>query len=150
MGTVSGVAQFLHLTQPAVSQHVAAKKSALGNPLFQRTPRRMVPTEAGQRLYTQVAGAIDKLESIPHKNSTAETPQTIRIGTPQEIFTDRLLGQLPQDDRTFYTVKFWLTAVLIQQLKAGKLDILIATKKITQSALVGPPNTWNGYYPRRC
>jgi DNA-binding transcriptional LysR family regulator len=43
----------------------------------------MVPTEAGQRLYTQIAGAIDKLESIPHKKLTAETPQTIRIGTPQ-------------------------------------------------------------------
>jgi DNA-binding transcriptional LysR family regulator len=43
----------------------------------------MVPTEGGQRLYTQMAGAIDKLESIPHKNSTAETPQTIIIGTPQ-------------------------------------------------------------------
>src|SRR4028119_576281 len=66
----------------------------------------------------------EKLESIPHKNSTAETPQTIRTGTPQEFFTDRLLGQLPQDDRTFYTVQFGLTAVLIQQLKAGKLDIL--------------------------
>jgi len=91
----------------------------------------MVPTEAGQRLYTQITGAIDKLESIPHKNSTAETPQTIRIGTPQEFFIDRLLRQLPQDDRTFYTVKFWLTAVLIQPVKAGKLDILIATKKIT-------------------
>jgi len=112
----------------------------------------MVPTEAGQRLYTQIAGAIDKLESIPHKNSTAETPQTIRIGTPQEFFTDRLLGQLPQDDRTFYTVQFGLTAELIQQLKAGKLDIVIATQKITLSDieyellfednfwLVGQPN----------
>jgi DNA-binding transcriptional LysR family regulator len=112
----------------------------------------MVPTEAGQRLYTQIAGAIEKLESIPHKNSTAETPQTIRIGTPQEFFTDRLLGQLPQDDRTFYTVQFGLTAELIQQLKAGKLDIVIATQKITLSDieyellfeenfwLVGQPN----------
>jgi DNA-binding transcriptional LysR family regulator len=58
VGTVSGAAQVLHLTQPAVSQHVAARESALGNPLFQRTPRRMVPTEAGQRLYTQIAGAM--------------------------------------------------------------------------------------------
>ena len=94
----------------------------------------------------------EKLESIPHKNSTAETPQTIRIGTPQEFFTYRLLGQLPQDDRTFYTVQFWLTAELIQQLKAGKLDIVVATQKITLSDieyellfeknfwLVGSPN----------
>ena len=58
LGTVSGTGQFLHLTQPAVSQHVAARESALGNPFFQRTPRRMVPTEAGQRLYTQIAGAM--------------------------------------------------------------------------------------------
>ena len=56
--TVSGAAQVLHLTQPAVSQHLAARESALGNPLFQRTPRRIVPTEAGQRLDTQIAGAM--------------------------------------------------------------------------------------------
>ncbi|WP_293123991.1 LysR family transcriptional regulator [Microcoleus sp. bin38.metabat.b11b12b14.051] len=153
VGTVSGAAQVLHLTQPAVSQHVAALESALGNPLFQRTPRRMLPTEAGQRLYTQVAGAIEKLESVPHKNSTAETPQTIRIGTPPEYFTERMLDRLPRDDhRTFYTVQFGLTSELIPQLKAGKLDIVIATQKITLSDieyqllfeetfwLVGPPN----------
>ena len=152
VGTVSGAAQVLHLTQPALSQHVAALESALGNPLFQRTPRRMVPTEAGKRLYSQVVGAIEKLESIPHKNSTAETPQTLRIGTAQEFFTEQILGKLPQDDRTFYTIQFGLTSELIQQLKAGKLDIVIATQKITLSDieyellfeenfwLVGPPN----------
>ena len=95
VGTVSGAAQVLHLTQPAVSQHLAALESALGNQLFQRTPRRMVPTEAGKRLYSQVVSAIEKLESIPHKNSTAETPQTIRIGTPQEFFTEQILAKLP-------------------------------------------------------
>jgi len=73
VGTVSA-AQVLHLTQPAVSQHVAALESALGNPLFQRTPRRMVPTEAGQRLYTQVAGAqretrISSAQKLHSRNS---------------------------------------------------------------------------------
>ena len=120
----------------------------------------MVPTDAGNRLYSQVVSAIEKLESIPHKNSTAETPQTIRIGTAQEFFIERILSQLPKDDslrdsfasRTFYTVQFGLTSELIQQLKAGKLDIVIATQKITLSDieyellfeenfwLVGPPN----------
>jgi DNA-binding transcriptional LysR family regulator len=151
-GTVSGAARVLHLTQPAVSQHIAALESALGNGLFDRTPRRMVATEAGQRLYTQIVGAIEQLESIPHKNSAIETPQTIRIGAPQEFFTERILSQLPQDDRTFYTVRFGLTNDLIQQLKEGKLDLVIATQKVTLSDvecqlifeesfwLVGPPN----------
>jgi DNA-binding transcriptional LysR family regulator len=151
-GTVSAAAQVLHLTQPAVSQHVAALESALGNRLFDRTPRRMVPTEAGQRLYTQIVGAIEKLESIPHKNSAIETPQTIRIGAPPEFFTERILSQLPQNDRTFYAVRFGLTTDLIQQLKAGKLDLVIATQKITLSDLecqlifeesfwlIGPPD----------
>jgi DNA-binding transcriptional LysR family regulator len=93
----------------------------------------MVPTEGGQILYTQIVGAIEKLASLPHKNSTAQTPQTLRIGTPEEFFTERILDRLPQDDRTFYTVQFGLKAELIQQLKAGKLDIVIATQKITWS-----------------
>ncbi|MEG4380083.1 MULTISPECIES: hypothetical protein [unclassified Microcoleus] len=93
----------------------------------------MVPTEAGQILYTQIAGAIEKLASLPHKNSTAQTPQTLRIGTPEEFVTEGILDRLPQDDRTFYTVQFGLTAELVQQLKAGKLDIVIATQKLTLS-----------------
>jgi DNA-binding transcriptional LysR family regulator len=44
VGTVSKAAESLHLTQPAVSQHVAGLEATLGTPLFQRMPRRMVPT----------------------------------------------------------------------------------------------------------
>ena len=148
VGTLSGAAQVLHLTQPAVSQHVAARESALGNPLFQRTPRRMVPTEAGQRLYTQIAGAIDKLESIPHKNSTAETSQTIRIGTPQELLTDRLLGKLPKDDRTFYTVQFGLTAIEYELLfeenfwLVGQPNAIVPISEGISQADLNPPSQW--------
>ena len=41
--------------------------SALGNPLLQRTPRRMVPTEAEQKLYTQIAGAMRNSNLFPTK-----------------------------------------------------------------------------------
>lgn len=85
-GTVSGAAQALYLTQPAVSQHLAALESVLGMALFERTPRKMLPTARGKLLYTQIADSIERLESVEGKISAAEAPQPVRLGTPQEIF----------------------------------------------------------------
>jgi DNA-binding transcriptional LysR family regulator len=152
VGTVSGAAQVLHLTQPAVSQHIAALESALGQSLFQRMPRRMLPTDEGKRLYTQIVEAIEKLESITPRLSN-NTPQVIRIGSPQEFFSERILNQLPQAENLLYRVQFGLAKDLIQQLLAGQLDAVIATQKVTRSELeyqlvheenfwlVAPPNT---------
>ncbi len=134
VGTVSGAAQVLHLTQPAVSQHIAALESALGQSLFQRTPRRMLPTDEGKRLYTQIVEAIEKLESITPRSSN-NAPQVIRIGSPQEFFSERILNRLPQAENLVYRVQFGLAKDLIQQLLAGQLDAVIATQKITRSEL---------------
>jgi DNA-binding transcriptional LysR family regulator len=152
VGTVSGAAQVLHLTQPAVSQHIAALESALGQSLFQRMPRRMLPTDEGKRLYTEIVNAIEKLESITPRLSN-NAPQVIRIGSPQEFFVERILNQLPQAENFLYRIQFGLAKDLIQQLLAGQLDAVIATQKITRSELeyqlvheenfwlVAPPNT---------
>lgn len=152
VGTVSGAAQVLYLTQPAVSQHIAALESALGQALFQRMPRRMLPTDEGKRLYTQIAEAIEKLESITPR-SDKDIPQLIRIGSPQEFFAERILNRLPQAENLLYRVQFGLAKDLIQQLLAGQLDAVIATQKIARSELeyqlvheenfwlVAPPDT---------
>jgi DNA-binding transcriptional LysR family regulator len=134
VGTVSGAAQVLHLTQPAVSQHIAALESALGQSLFQRMPRRMLPTDEGKRLYTEIVGAIERLESITPRLSN-NAPQVIRIGSPQEFFAERVLNQLPQTENFLYRVQFGLAKDLIQQLLAGQLDGVIATQKIMRSEL---------------
>ncbi|MGV0028732.1 LysR family transcriptional regulator [Phormidesmis priestleyi] len=135
VGTVSGAAQVLHLTQPAVSQHVAALESALGQSLFQRMPRRMLPTDEGKRLYTQIVEAIEKLESVTTQISTADAPQIIRLGAPQEFFAERILHRLPQAKNRLYRMQFGLAPDLIEQLLAGQLDAVIATQKITRSEL---------------
>lgn len=152
VGTVSGAAQVLHLTQPAVSQHIAALESALGQALFQRMPRRMLPTDEGKRLYTQIVEAIEKLESVTPRLSS-DAPQLMRIGSPQEFFAERILNYLPQAENLLYRVHFGLAKDLIQQLLAGQLDAVIATQKITRSELeyqlvyeenfwlVAPPDT---------
>jgi DNA-binding transcriptional LysR family regulator len=131
IGTASRAAEVLHLTQPAVSQHIAALESILGTTLFERTPRKMLPTEAGKQLYNQVAAAVEALEAISIRGSTIETQLIIRLGTPKEYFIERVLQQIPQNDTTRYKFKFGLAQELIELLQQGQLDAAIATQKIS-------------------
>jgi DNA-binding transcriptional LysR family regulator len=132
-GTVSGAAQVLHLTQPAVSQHLAALETALGQRLFQRLPRQMLPTAAGKSLYTQVVPSIEQLASITDRTTPAQTPAILRLGTPPEFFADQLLPHLPPNAQ--YRITFGLATSLIEQLLAGELDAAIATQKIPRIEL---------------
>lgn len=63
-GSVSGAARQRNLTQPAVSQQLAALEASVGEALFVRTPRGMRPTERGNALYTQTVESLDRLERI--------------------------------------------------------------------------------------
>jgi DNA-binding transcriptional LysR family regulator len=155
VGTVSGAATGLHLTQPAVSQHVAALEATLGVKLFDRLPRRMLPTEAGQRLYTRVVAAIEALTAIPTKATLADAPLLIRLGTPIEFFSEYVVSRLPKSDSPSVTprltVRFGLAPDLIEQLLDHQIDCAIATQKIVKPELeyrliftesfwlVGPP-----------
>jgi DNA-binding transcriptional LysR family regulator len=153
VGTVSGAAKVLYLTQPAVSQHIASLESVLGIKLFERMPRRMLPTEAGKRLYNQAIAAMETLEVIATQNTFADTQSLIRLGTPQEFFSEWLVKRLPEDDKIRFTVQFGLADELIEQLVADDLDYVIATQKIARSEieyqpiyqenfwLVAPPKT---------
>ena len=44
----------LNMTQPGVSKHLAALESHIGKKLFDRTTRKLVPTEYGDFLYSQI------------------------------------------------------------------------------------------------
>jgi DNA-binding transcriptional LysR family regulator len=152
VGTVSGAAESLHLTQPAVSQHIAGLEATLGTPLFQRLPRRMSPTEAGKRLYTQVVGAIESLEAVPTKATQGDAPSVIRLGAPPEFFSEYVLPRLGNDCANRLVIQFGLVEELVTQLLAGKIDCAIATQKIVRPELeyqrlyeesfwlVGPPS----------
>jgi DNA-binding transcriptional LysR family regulator len=139
VGTVSGAAQVLHLTQPAVSQHVAALEAVLGTPLFQRMPRRMLPTEAGKRLYTRVIVAIEALETVPTRTTFTDTIPIIRLGTPPEFFAERVLGLIAQSETINLSTQFGMTQTLIEQLLENHLDCVIATQKISNSELEYQP-----------
>lgn len=71
----------LHLTQPAVSRHIAELEAALGVRLFDRNTREVVPTEAGRYLQHAVERVLDELEGVlAHVHSEGERRRgTVRV-----------------------------------------------------------------------
>ncbi|MCZ6619507.1 MAG: LysR substrate-binding domain-containing protein, partial [Gammaproteobacteria bacterium] len=58
----TAAARELHVTQGAVSQHVAKLETYLGVQLFERSPRGLKLTEKGSRYYAWIADGIESLQ----------------------------------------------------------------------------------------
>lgn len=153
--SVSAAARVRFLTQPAVSQHIAALEAELETSLFTRAPRQMIPTDAGKELYTQVVGLIDRLEelSLEMKYVSGEQPRPVlKFGGPTEFVIHEIIPALPLDAAQ-YIADFGMTADLIKRLADGELDFVIATKRMEEpgiqyvpiadeSFLLVAPNDW--------
>lgn len=136
LGTVTGAAEARFLTQPAVTQHLAALEAAVGCQLFTRTPRRMIPTEQGKELYTQTIQALEKLEQVSQKlrSQAGGEPPLIRLGTPLEYFYEIALAKLGKKPLRLW-VQFDVAENLLDKLEQGELDIAIATKRMNKRNL---------------
>lgn len=64
-GSVTRAAQELFISQPAVSAHLKALETAIGEPLFERTPRSMELTSAGVVVLEHVNRLFALYEEIP-------------------------------------------------------------------------------------
>src|SRR6266540_3901241 len=95
-GSVTRAAQELFISQPAVSAHLKALETAIGEPLFERMPRGMHLTPAGTILLEQVNRLFALYEEIPAtvgalrgrvhgevigEMSIAESLQSVEIGS---------------------------------------------------------------------
>lgn len=79
----------LSLTQPAVSNQIAALERELGYPLFSRSPAGVSPTTAADGLARDVAGAIDALDAAMSARLARSETLTglIHVGAPPELFS---------------------------------------------------------------
>lgn len=129
-GTLTGAAESLFISQPGVSLHLSSLENYTGYKLFDRTSRKMVPTEKGKVLYNYVLDAILKLETAEqhfHRNSTKEKP-TLSLGMCFETFQLILephLSKLPFN----VIVKFGDYQQMINELDNGILDLIITPHK---------------------
>ena len=129
-GTVTSASELLFLTQPAVSQHINSLETMLGTKLFERMPRKMIPTDDGKALYARVVSSVNILESTSNEYYHEKNmPKTlIRLGSPSEFFDKKLLDHIGRKAHIFRAT-FGSAHSLLNQLEKRKLDIVVATKK---------------------
>ena len=77
-GSVTGAANQLHVSQPAVSRLVADLELAVGLTLFERKNRRLFPTPEGRMLFDEIEKTFVGLEKIA---SRAEEIRSFRSGS---------------------------------------------------------------------
>ena len=131
VGTVTRAAEERGLTQPAVTQHLAALEAVVGAKLFTRTARRMLPTERGRTLYSQVVGALEALDQVSlrlRRGMPSALPE-LRLGPPREYFSVAALPQLSRAPVRLWT-QFGPARVLLEALRDGELDLVIATERL--------------------
>ncbi|PKQ61872.1 hypothetical protein BZG02_14705 [Labilibaculum filiforme] len=127
-GTLTGAAESLLITQPGVSQQLSSLEAYMGVKLFERKPRRMLPTPNGMQLYNQIEEAIIQLEKTEEnfKRKTLLNRPRIKIGMYLEVFHYAfapILNQLDMD----VEFTFGETEELQDKLFRKQLDLLITT-----------------------
>ncbi|MFT3946597.1 MAG: LysR family transcriptional regulator [Agriterribacter sp.] len=136
-GTLSAAAQELFISQPGVSLHLNSLEAYAGYKLFDRSPRKMVPTEKGKMFYNFILEPLQKLESAEqhfHRRSQPERT-TISVGMCFETFQYTLeehVASLPFN----LIIKFGLYPQMQVDLDNGLLDMIVTPQKGNQQNFV--------------
>ncbi|WP_051061608.1 LysR family transcriptional regulator [Nocardiopsis chromatogenes] len=77
-GTVTGAAEVLHISQPAVSRTLEQLERAVGTRLVERTTRSLALTDEGRRLWEHAHGILNRLDSALAEARSG--PRPLRLG----------------------------------------------------------------------
>jgi DNA-binding transcriptional LysR family regulator len=151
--SVSEAARTRMMTQPAMSQHLAALEAEVGEPLFTRAPRKMIPTVRGKTLYTQVVPLIEALEETTQTLKTNAIPAlpVLRIGSAHEFFRENIAPHIGSYQMRVIAY-LGVASKLLDWLLEEKVDIIVMSQKLTapgieyipymqeEFAVVAPPD----------
>ncbi|GEC89416.1 LysR family transcriptional regulator [Brevibacillus brevis] len=151
--SVSEAARTRMMTQPAMSQHLASLEAEVGEPLFTRAPRKMIPTERGKALYTQVVPLIEALEETTQTLNTnaATSLPVIRIGSAHEFFREKLAPYIGSYQMRVIAY-LGVASKILEFLLEEKVDLIVMSQKLSapgveyipymqeEFALVAPPD----------
>ncbi|HEU4403865.1 MAG TPA: LysR family transcriptional regulator [Polyangiaceae bacterium] len=138
-GSFAAVARDRHVAPSSVSRSIAALEGALGARLFQRTTRKLSPTEAAVAYFERVAPLLDELERAGQLAvDSAEAPRgTLRVTAPVTFAQLNLTPLLPEFARRHPDLAFELLLTdasldLVQE----RVDVAVRMGRLADSSLI--------------
>lgn len=140
--TFTAGARRVNVTQAAISMQIRQLEDEVGLPLFTRTPRRVILTEAGEYL-------LDRARKIlrEHDSAIAEIAEVagaehgrLRIGSASSMFATQQLPSIMQGLlETFanaeLTVSSGTSQALVDKIMHGEIDIAFVSLPVENSSI---------------
>ena len=122
----------LHLTQPGVSKHLLALEHHIGKKLFERTTRKLAPTEYGKFLYTQINTPLEELKKVEYYSNqrVKKLRSVITIGCTSDFYKTTLKHKIYSFDM-YILMHFGNEKELVEMLETDKIQLVIGIKKHT-------------------
>ncbi|MGO4701779.1 LysR family transcriptional regulator [Dyella sp. 2RAB6] len=125
-------AESLHLTQPAISRHIAELEAELDVRLFDRNTREVVPTEAGRYLQGAVERVLDELEGVlAHVHSESERRRgKVRVASVPTLSAGLMPASIAACARDYPQLTVQLhdqaQTLVLDSVRSGEVDFGLA------------------------
>ncbi|MFF4345898.1 LysR family transcriptional regulator [Streptomyces sp. NPDC001530] len=131
-GSFTAAAPLLGLSQPTVTAQIRTLEQQTGRVLFTRLPRGVEPTPLAHELADQVAGPLDALAALEGGSGPlAGQRAPVHLAGPSELLCVRVLPALVPlvAEGVQLRVTQGLTEPLLEDMRAGQHDLVIATRR---------------------
>src|SRR5258707_5138276 len=130
-------AERLNLTQSTVSQQIKRLEIETERPLFRRTTRSVALTDDGEMLLGDARRLLQLEEAARHRLAAPRLSGTVRLGVVEEVAGGSLPSALGRFAKLHPGVKLevqiGVSAELIEQFNAGRLDVVFAKRPLGTS-----------------
>ncbi|MFG2122840.1 LysR family transcriptional regulator [Streptomyces sp. NPDC048710] len=143
-GSFTGAARLLGLSQPTVTTQMRTLERQTGRELFERLPRGVAPTQVAEELAARIAAPLDELAAVAGPEAREGVrPEPVHLAGPAEVLCTTVLPALAPlvAEGVRLRVATGLTDPLLDELRAGRHDLVIATARPRGRTLHAVPLT---------
>jgi len=130
-GSFTAAARLLGLSQPTVTTQIRALERQLGRELFERRARGVTPAPYADELAARIVRPLDSLAAVagPADGADDAPAEPVHLAGPAELLSRCVLPGLAPlvDDGVRLRITPGLTEPLLEDLRAGRHDLVIAT-----------------------